>query len=84
VLFTGRTIRAALDALMSFGRPSCIRAVVLIDRRAHRELPIQPDYYGQILDTDREEKVEVNLAAVRSRTDKVAVATEVDSEEGQE
>lgn len=84
VLFTGRTFRAALDALMDYGRPSCIRAAVLIDRRAHRELPIQPDYYGQILDTAREEKVEVSIAAGRGRTDKVAVLTEVDSEEGQE
>jgi len=54
VLFTGRTLRATLDHLMDFGRPAVVRAAVLIDRREHRELPIQPDYWGQIVDTARE------------------------------
>jgi len=60
VLYTGRTIRAALDALMDFGRPQCIRLAVLIDR-GHRELPIQPDYVGKRLETSRDESVQVRL-----------------------
>jgi pyrimidine operon attenuation protein/uracil phosphoribosyltransferase len=61
VLYTGRTIRAALDALMDFGRPRCIRLAVLIDR-GHRELPIQPDYVGKRLETSMDESVQVRLA----------------------
>lgn len=60
VLYTGRTIRAALDALMDFGRPKCIRLAVLIDR-GHRELPIQPDYVGKQLETSETESVQVRL-----------------------
>jgi pyrimidine operon attenuation protein/uracil phosphoribosyltransferase len=60
VLYTGRTIRAALDALMDFGRPKCIRLAVLIDR-GHRELPIQPDYVGKRLETSEEESIQVRL-----------------------
>ena len=63
VLFTGRTIRAALDALMDFGRPDWIRLCVLIDR-GHRELPIQADYCGQLVETTRLERVEVRLKEV--------------------
>jgi len=60
VLFTGRTIRAALDALMDYGRPKTIQLAVLIDR-GHRELPIRPDYVGKNLPTAFKEKVKVNL-----------------------
>jgi pyrimidine operon attenuation protein/uracil phosphoribosyltransferase len=60
VLFTGRTIRAALDGIIDFGRPSCIQLAVLVDR-GHRELPIRADYVGKNLPTAREEKVEVHL-----------------------
>jgi pyrimidine operon attenuation protein/uracil phosphoribosyltransferase len=60
VLFTGRTIRAAMDGLMDFGRPRQIQLAVLIDR-GHRELPIRPDYIGKNLPTAIEEKVEVLL-----------------------
>ena len=60
VLFTGRTIRAALDGIIDFGRPSCIQLAVLIDR-GHRELPIRADYVGKNLPTSREETVEVSL-----------------------
>lgn len=56
VLYTGRTIRAAMDALMDFGRPSAIQLAVLIDR-GHRELPIRADYTGRNIPTAREEKV---------------------------
>jgi pyrimidine operon attenuation protein/uracil phosphoribosyltransferase len=58
VLFTGRTIRAALDALMDFGRPSCIQLSVLIDR-GHRELPIRADYVGRNVPTSMEEQIEL-------------------------
>jgi len=60
VLFTGRTIRAAMDALMDFGRPRIIRLAVLVDR-GHRELPIRPDYIGKNLPTSRREIVAVML-----------------------
>jgi pyrimidine operon attenuation protein / uracil phosphoribosyltransferase len=60
VLFTGRTIRAAMDALMDLGRPRSIRLAVLVDR-GHRELPIRPDYVGKNLPTSRRETVAVRL-----------------------
>ncbi|NCI46348.1 bifunctional pyr operon transcriptional regulator/uracil phosphoribosyltransferase PyrR [Sediminibacterium soli] len=59
VLYTGRTIRAALDALLDFGRPSKVSLCVLIDRRFNRELPIQPDYAGKTIDTFVSQKVKV-------------------------
>ncbi len=60
VLFTGRSIRAALSAIQSFGRPSQIELLVLIDRRFSRHLPIQPDYRGRQVDVIDNEKVKVN------------------------
>ena len=60
VLFTGRTIRAALDAIIDLGRPQAIQLAILIDR-GHRELPIQPDYVGKNLPTSRREAVAVRL-----------------------
>jgi pyrimidine operon attenuation protein/uracil phosphoribosyltransferase len=59
VLYTGRTIRAALDALMDFGRPQNVELLVLIDRRYSRELPIQPDYTGKSIDSIVTQKVKV-------------------------
>jgi pyrimidine operon attenuation protein/uracil phosphoribosyltransferase len=59
VLYTGRTIRAALDALMDFGRPAKVELLVLIDRRYSRELPIQPDYTGRSIDSIVTQKVKV-------------------------
>ncbi|MBS1497157.1 MAG: bifunctional pyr operon transcriptional regulator/uracil phosphoribosyltransferase PyrR [Bacteroidetes bacterium] len=59
VLYTGRTIRAALDALQDFGRPQKVELCVLIDRRFNRELPIQPDYFGKAIDTIASQKVKV-------------------------
>jgi pyrimidine operon attenuation protein/uracil phosphoribosyltransferase len=61
VLFTGRTIRAGMDALMAFGRPSEIELVALIDRRFTRQLPIEPNYVGVRIDTIVSERVEVEL-----------------------
>ena len=60
VLYTGRTIRAALDALMDFGRPRAVQLAVLVDR-GHRELPIQPDYVGLRVETTRQQSVKVIL-----------------------
>lgn len=61
VLFTGRTIRAAMDALMDFGRPSRIELAILIDR-GHRELPIQADYQGLSIDTEHQDMINVMVA----------------------
>jgi pyrimidine operon attenuation protein/uracil phosphoribosyltransferase len=61
VLYTGRTIRAALDALMDYGRPRAVELAVLIDR-GHRELPIQPDYVGARIDTRDDEEIQVHLS----------------------
>ena len=63
VLFTGRTVRAAMDALVDFGRPQSIQLAVLVDR-GHRELPIRADYVGKNLPTSRREQVQVRLAEV--------------------
>lgn len=60
VLYTGRTIRAAMDALLDFGRPSSVELLVLIDRRFSREVPIHPDYAGYSVDTILTQKVKVN------------------------
>jgi len=59
VLYTGRTIRAALDAIQDFGRPQKVELCVLVDRRFNRELPIQPDYCGKSIDTAFSQKVKV-------------------------
>ena len=63
VLFTGRTIRSAIDALLEFGRPARVQLAVLVDR-GHRELPIRPDYVGKNLPTARSERVRVELMEV--------------------
>jgi pyrimidine operon attenuation protein / uracil phosphoribosyltransferase len=60
VLFTGRTIRAAMDALMDHGRPACIQLAVLIDR-GHRELPIRADFVGRNVPTSLKESIIVNF-----------------------
>lgn len=59
VLYTGRTIRAALDAIQDFGRPKKVELCVLVDRRFNRELPIQPDYCGKAIDSIISQKVKV-------------------------
>ena len=63
VLFTGRTVRAALDALHTWGRPSAVQLAVMVDR-GHRELPIRPDYVGKNLPTSRDEMVDVQSDGV--------------------
>ncbi len=72
VLYSGRTIRAALDALNDLGRPAAVRLAVLVDR-GHRELPIRPDYVGKNLPTAPDETVSVRIAEVDG-TDEVAIA----------
>src|SRR5207244_5610182 len=66
VLYTGRTIRAALDALIDFGRPKAIQLVVLVDR-GHRELPIKADYVGKNLPTSSSQSVQVHLLEIDGR-----------------
>jgi pyrimidine operon attenuation protein/uracil phosphoribosyltransferase len=63
VLFTGRTIRAALDAVCDYGRPRAVQLAVMVDR-GHRELPIRPDFVGKNLPTRRDELVDVSMTAV--------------------
>jgi pyrimidine operon attenuation protein / uracil phosphoribosyltransferase len=74
VLFTGRTIRAAVDALFDYGRPARVQLAVLVDR-GHRELPIRPDYVGKNLPTARDERVQVQLVEV-DEVDRVLLVPE--------
>ena len=67
VLYTGRTVRAAMDALIDMGRPKAIQLAVLIDR-GHRELPIRADYVGKNLPTSKEEIVKVYLEGMDEKT----------------
>jgi pyrimidine operon attenuation protein / uracil phosphoribosyltransferase len=70
VIYTGRTCRAAMDAISSFGRPARIQFAVLLDR-GHRELPIRPDYVGKNLPTSLEERVKVRLRNLDAEPDSV-------------
>ncbi len=74
VLYTGRTIRAALNALNDFGRPSNIQLAVLVDR-GHRELPIRADYVGKNIPTSADQNVKVVLEEVDKREDEIVVET---------
>ncbi len=76
VLYTGRTIRAAIDALFEYGRPARVQLAVLVDR-GHRELPIRPDYVGKNLPTSRGDDVRVRLSETDGR-DEVAVLAQED------
>ena len=73
VLYTGRTVRAALDAVTDLGRPNAIRLAVLIDRGL-RELPVQGDYVGKTIPSSRREHIDVSMAAQRSDDDAVSVS----------
>ncbi|MGZ3498527.1 MAG: bifunctional pyr operon transcriptional regulator/uracil phosphoribosyltransferase PyrR [Vulcanimicrobiaceae bacterium] len=75
VLYTGRTVRSALDAVTDLGRPSAVRLCVLIDRGL-RELPVQADYVGRFIPTSRRERVVVNVAAQPSDADEVAIVAD--------
>ncbi len=72
VLFTGRTVRAALEALLDLGRPEWIQLAVLVDR-GHRELPIRPDFVGKNVPTSRGEQVEVHLSESDDTSDEVVL-----------
>jgi pyrimidine operon attenuation protein/uracil phosphoribosyltransferase len=74
VLYTGRSIRAALDAVTDFGRPTRIQLAVLVDR-GHRELPIRPDYIGKNIPTSRLEEIRVRLVETDGK-DEVAIVEE--------
>ena len=76
VLYTGRTIRAALDALLDFGRPEKVELCVLIDRRFSRQLPIQPDYVGKAIDSIVSQKVKVFWKEKDSREEVVILDQE--------
>jgi pyrimidine operon attenuation protein/uracil phosphoribosyltransferase len=78
VLFTGRSIRAALDALIDVGRPSAIQLAVLIDR-GHRELPIRADYVGKNIPTAREDIIEVRFTEDEHKEDEVVLENGGDS-----
>jgi pyrimidine operon attenuation protein / uracil phosphoribosyltransferase len=78
VLYTGRTIRAAIDALFDYGRPECVRLACLADR-GHRELPIRPDYVGKNLPTSRSERIHVQLVEV-DEVDQVLLVTTPEKE----
>jgi pyrimidine operon attenuation protein / uracil phosphoribosyltransferase len=77
VLFTGRTVRAAIDALFDYGRPERVQLAVLVDR-GHRELPIRPDYVGKNLPTSRNERVYVRLEEIDG-VDEVMIADRVEA-----
>jgi pyrimidine operon attenuation protein/uracil phosphoribosyltransferase len=77
VLYTGRTVRAALDELMEFGRPRAVQLAVLVDR-GHRELPIQPDYVGTSVQTTRRESVKVALREMGAAVDRVVLRERTD------
>jgi pyrimidine operon attenuation protein/uracil phosphoribosyltransferase len=81
VLFTGRTIRAAMDAVMDFGRPKAIQLAVLVDR-GHRELPIRADYVGKNVPSSRTERVRVRTVEIDGKTgvDILAAAPNAQSE----
>ena len=78
VLYTGRTVRSALDAVTDLGRPRTIRLAVLIDRGL-RELPVQGDYIGRKISTNRSEHVEVSINKVFSKDDRVVIRSENDA-----
>jgi pyrimidine operon attenuation protein / uracil phosphoribosyltransferase len=71
VLFTGRTIRAAMDALITFGRPAKVELLVLIDRKYNRELPIEADYVGRVVNTLASQRVLVELQAQGHKQNKI-------------
>jgi pyrimidine operon attenuation protein/uracil phosphoribosyltransferase len=80
VLYTGRTVRAAMDAIIDYGRPRSIQLLVLVDR-GHRELPIRADYVGKNIPTSRAELVEVQLVETDG-ADKVLLRKRPDSPKG--
>ena len=72
VLYTGRTVRAAMDALIDLGRPQMIQLAVLVDR-GHRELPIRPDYVGKNVPTSKSESIEVMLTEIDEKDEVIII-----------
>lgn len=81
VLYTGRTVRAAIDALMDYGRPKAVQLCALIDR-GHRELPIAADYIGRAVETRRDERVDVILDAEDGSPDRAEIRASSSKNEG--
>jgi len=81
VLYTGRTVRAAIDALFDYGRPARVQLAVLVDR-GHRELPIRPDYVGKNLPTSREERIQVQLLEVDEVDQVLLISTSEEESDG--
>ena len=81
VFYTGRTIRAAMDALLHYGRPAKVELMVMIDRRMSRHLPIQPDYVGKTVDSVTSELVRVEWAEIQGE-DRVWIVSEADARPG--
>jgi len=81
VLYTGRTVRAALDAILDYGRPRQIQLAVLVDR-GHRELPIRPDYIGKNVPTARHEEIAVHLEETDGRDEVVLMRRDERNERG--
>ena len=75
VLFTGRTVRAALDAMIAFGRPKLVELLTFIDRKYTRDLPIQPDYVGQRVNTIKTQRVLVEWTDQGAENDKIWLVT---------
>ena len=80
VLFTGRTVRAALDELMDYGRPARIQLAVLVDR-GHRELPIEANFVGRRLETHQGDRVEVSVEQDKASTDHVRIQRKLEDEQ---
>ena len=76
VLYTGRSVRAAMDALLAFGRPKSVELMTLIDRRYSRNLPIQPNYVGQKIDTITSEKVIVEWEELNGKDQVILLNSE--------
>lgn len=77
VLFTGRTVRAALDAMIAFGRPKLVELLILIDRKYTRDLPIQPDYVGRKVNTLKTQRVQVEWTDQGAESDKIWLVTKI-------
>ena len=71
VLFTGRTVRAAMDAMIAFGRPKKVELLVLIDRKYNRDLPVAPDYVGKVVNTLASQRVQVEWQAQGNKQNKI-------------
>jgi pyrimidine operon attenuation protein/uracil phosphoribosyltransferase len=79
VLYTGRSVRAALDAMISFGRPNSVELLVLIDRKYTRDLPIQPNYIGKSVNTMQSQRVTVEWREQGMKSDKTWLVNNIDT-----